>query len=118
MYEMLWVPDLIFANEKKGGFHTLTTDNRLITLKEKGEVYTSIRISLTLGCFMNFKIFPMDLQTCPMQLESFGNSMDTLRFTWQKKNAIQLNNNIVLPQFAIRGFKLKDCTKVCLDGVA
>jgi len=31
MYQMLWVPDLIFSNEKKGGFHTLTTDNRLVS---------------------------------------------------------------------------------------
>ena len=37
MYKMLWVPDLIFSNEKKGGFHTLTTDNRLLKLKESGE---------------------------------------------------------------------------------
>lgn len=112
MYKMLWVPDLIFSNEKKGGFHTLTTDNRLLKLQEGGEVYTSIRISLTLGCYMNFKIFPMDMQTCPMQLESFGNSVESLRFIWQKKNAIQLNNNIVLPQFEVKGFKLTDCTKV------
>ena len=46
MYEELWVPDLIFANEKKGDFHTLTTDNRLLSLRNDGEVYTSIRKGL------------------------------------------------------------------------
>ena len=76
-----------------------------------GDVYTSIRISLTLGCYMSFYIFPMDVQTCPIELESFGYSMETLQFTWQKKDAIQLNPYIVLPQFEIKGFKLSDCTK-------
>ena len=52
---------------------------RLLTLSKNGDVYTSIRISLTLGCYMNFHIFPMDIQTCPIELESFGYSMDILR---------------------------------------
>ena len=60
---------------------------------------------------MSFHIFPMDIQTCPIELESFGYSMETLRFNWQEKDAIQLNPYIVLPQFEIRGYKLKDCTK-------
>ena len=115
---------------------------RLLTLSKNGDVYTSIRISLTLGCYMNFHIFPMDIQTCPIELESFGYSMDILRivqilvpclmhlfkcktrqwkiveflhlfkrFNWQEKGALQLNPYIVLPQFEIKGFKLKDCTK-------
>ena len=53
----------------------------------------------------------MDIQTCPIELESFGYSMDILRFNWQQKDAIQLNPYIVLPQFEIKGFKLSDCTK-------
>ena len=84
---------------------------RLLALSSNGDVYTSIRISLTLGCYMSFHIFPMDIQTCPIELESFGYSMETLQFNWQAKNAIQLNPYIVLPQFEIKGFKLQDCTK-------
>ena len=53
----------------------------------------------------------MDIQTCPIELESFGYSTETLQFNWQEKNAIQLNPYIVLPQFEIKGFKLQDCTK-------
>ena len=60
-----------------------------------------------LGCYMSFHIFPMDIQTCPIELESFGYSMETLRFNWQENEAIQLNPYIVLPQFEIRGYKLK-----------
>ena len=57
----------------------MATFERLLTLRKNGDVYTSIRISLTLGCYMNFHIFPMDIQTCPIELESFGYSMDILR---------------------------------------
>jgi hypothetical protein len=67
----------------QGGFKWSTTVFQYInTMKFSAKVsyvfYPYERISLTLGCFMNFKIFPMDMQTCPMQLESFGNSMDSL----------------------------------------
>ena len=38
------------------------------------------------------------------------------RFKWQEKGALQLNPYIVLPQFEIKGFKLKDCTKHYTSG--
>ena len=68
----------------------LKNDNhrRLLTLSKNGDVYTSIRISLTLGCYMNFHIFPMDIQTCPIELESFGYSMDILRIVQILKHSL------------------------------
>ena len=32
-----------------------------------GDVYVSIRITLTLACYMNLEIFPMDLQKCTLE---------------------------------------------------
>ncbi|MBN3288184.1 GLRA3 protein, partial [Polyodon spathula] len=70
MLDSIWKPDLFFANEKGAHFHEVTTDNKLLRIFKNGNVLYSIRLTLTLSCPMNLKNFPMDVQTCIMQLES------------------------------------------------
>ncbi|XP_056672630.1 glycine receptor subunit alpha-1 [Monodelphis domestica] len=70
MLDSIWKPDLFFANEKGAHFHEITTDNKLLRISRNGNVLYSIRITLTLACPMDLKNFPMDVQTCIMQLES------------------------------------------------
>ncbi|MGH0167365.1 UNVERIFIED_CONTAM: hypothetical protein FKN15_052428, partial [Acipenser sinensis] len=72
MLDSIWKPDLFFANEKGANFHEVTTDNKLLRIFKNGNVLYSIRITLILACPMDLKNFPMDVQTCIMQLESFG----------------------------------------------
>ncbi|MGH0170874.1 UNVERIFIED_CONTAM: hypothetical protein FKN15_063044, partial [Acipenser sinensis] len=70
MLDSIWKPDLFFANEKGANFHEVTTDNKLLRIFKNGNVLYSIRITLILACPMDLKNFPMDVQTCIMQLES------------------------------------------------
>uniref|UniRef100_A0A3Q2QUE2 Glycine receptor, alpha 3 n=1 Tax=Fundulus heteroclitus TaxID=8078 RepID=A0A3Q2QUE2_FUNHE len=70
MLDSIWKPDLFFANEKGAHFHEVTTDNKLLRIFKNGNVLYSIRLTLTLSCPMDLKNFPMDVQTCIMQLES------------------------------------------------
>ncbi|MBN3326617.1 GLRA3 protein, partial [Atractosteus spatula] len=73
MLDSIWKPDLFFANEKGAHFHEVTTDNKLLRIFKNGNVLYSIRLTLTLSCPMDLKNFPMDVQTCIMQLESCKN---------------------------------------------
>ncbi|ETE68391.1 Glycine receptor subunit alpha-1, partial [Ophiophagus hannah] len=69
-------------------------------------------ITLTLACPMDLKNFPMDVQTCIMQLESFGYTMNDLIFEWQEKGAVQVADGLTLPQFILKEEKdLRYCTK-------
>ncbi|XP_008114540.1 glycine receptor subunit alpha-1 isoform X2 [Anolis sagrei] len=112
MLDSIWKPDLFFANEKGAHFHEITTDNKLLRISKNGNVLYSIRITLTLACPMDLKNFPMDVQTCIMQLESFGYTMNDLIFKWQKANAVQIAEGLTLPQFILKEEKdLRDCTK-------
>ncbi|KAG9331133.1 hypothetical protein JZ751_019971 [Albula glossodonta] len=70
MLDSIWKPDLFFANEKGANFHDVTTDNKLLRIFKDGNVLYSIRLTLILSCPMDLKNFPMDVQTCSMQLES------------------------------------------------
>ena len=52
LLDKLWMPDLIFTNEKSSRFHNVTTENKLVRLSKNGDVYTSMRISLVLSRFV------------------------------------------------------------------
>ncbi|NWZ96119.1 GLRA3 protein, partial [Nesospiza acunhae] len=92
MLDSIWKPDLFFANEKGANFHEVTTDNKLLRIFKNGNVLYSIRLTLILSCPMDLKNFPMDVQTCIMQLES--------------------SEGLTLPQFLLKEEKdLCYCTK-------
>ncbi|XP_055061050.2 glycine receptor subunit alpha-3 [Misgurnus anguillicaudatus] len=112
MLDSIWKPDLFFANEKGAHFHDVTTDNKLLRIFKNGNVLYSIRLTLTLSCPMDLKNFPMDVQTCIMQLESFGYTMNDLIFEWQAKGPVQVADGLTLPQFILKDESdLRYCTK-------
>lgn len=99
------------------------------------------RLTLTLSCPMDLKNFPMDSQTCTMQLEScelivqgsktlhidfvmnlshtlvsvslvVGYTMNDLIFEWLDVGAVQVADDLTLPQFVLKEEKgLGYCTK-------
>ncbi|XP_047463131.1 glycine receptor, alpha 4b isoform X1 [Mugil cephalus] len=143
MLDSIWKPDLFFANEKGANFHEVTTDNKLLRIFQNGNVLYSIRLTLTLSCPMDLKNFPMDSQTCTMQLESceffflfknitftvdpltnssaycarslsllVGYTMNDLIFEWLDVGAVQVADDLMLPQFVLKEEKgLGYCTK-------
>uniref|UniRef100_A0A665VHW0 Glycine receptor, alpha 4b n=1 Tax=Echeneis naucrates TaxID=173247 RepID=A0A665VHW0_ECHNA len=112
MLDSIWKPDLFFANEKGANFHEVTTDNKLLRIFQNGNVLYSIRLTLTLSCPMDLKNFPMDSQMCTMQLESFGYTMNDLIFEWLDVGAVQVADDLTLPQFVLKEEKgLGYCTK-------
>ncbi|XP_027463992.1 glycine receptor subunit alpha-2 isoform X3 [Zalophus californianus] len=112
MLDSIWKPDLFFANEKGANFHDVTTDNKLLRISKNGKVLYSIRLTLTLSCPMDLKNFPMDVQTCTMQLESFGYTMNDLIFEWLSDGPVQVAEGLTLPQFILKEEKeLGYCTK-------
>lgn len=66
----MWMPDLFFSNEKEGHFHNIIMPNVYIRIFPNGSVLYSIRISLTLACPMNLKLYPLDRQICSLRMAS------------------------------------------------
>ena len=61
MLTKLWLPDLFFANEKKANFHKVTQDNKLVRIYKNGDIYISVRITLTLGNVRICEYFHLEL---------------------------------------------------------
>ncbi|KAF0290231.1 Glutamate-gated chloride channel [Amphibalanus amphitrite] len=68
--EKIWMPDLFFKNEKTGQLHEITMPNMYIRIFSDGGVLYSVRISLTLSCPMDLKLYPLDKQTCSLKMAS------------------------------------------------
>ncbi|KER23598.1 hypothetical protein T265_08541 [Opisthorchis viverrini] len=85
MKEMLWLPDLFFRNAKSGFLHKITQPNYLIWVDTDGVVTFSQKISLKASCPMNLWNFPLDTQSCKLNMGSYGYAKTDLDFCWWRK---------------------------------
>lgn len=131
------MPDLFFSNEKEGHFHNIIMPNVYIRIFPNGNVLYSIRISLTLSCPMNLKLYPLDKQTCSLRMASCkclevvveqrswfngtyscdtpitwisdGWTTDDLVFLWKEGDPVQVVKNLHLPRFTLEKFLTDYC---------
>ncbi|XP_071951834.1 gamma-aminobutyric acid receptor subunit beta-3-like isoform X2 [Antedon mediterranea] len=105
MAKRVWIPDTYFINEKKASYHTILTENTLISITPSGDMLYSTRLTLTAGCLMDLKYFPMDTQHCDLWLESYAYSNQHVKYSWvgNDSSAIYLDPSIALSQFNLLG---------------
>ncbi|GAB1607581.1 glycine receptor subunit alpha-2-like isoform X1 [Argonauta hians] len=107
-----WVPDLFFSNEKKGGFHDVTKPNRMLLIYRNGTVFYSIRLSLTLSCYMRLERYPMDDQVCSMIMESYSYSAENVFFKWiESQKPVVVDKSIEMPQYTLKRHVAVKCKK-------
>ncbi|XP_015512330.1 glycine receptor alpha 1 isoform X2 [Neodiprion pinetum] len=105
----VWMPDLFFSNEKEGHFHNIIMPNVYIRIFPYGSVLYSIRISLTLSCPMDLKLYPLDRQICSLRMASYGWTTDDLVFLWKDGDPVQVVKNLHLPRFTLEKFLTDYC---------
>ncbi|XP_028845299.1 gamma-aminobutyric acid type A receptor subunit zeta [Denticeps clupeoides] len=86
LVELLWVPDTFIVDSKKSFLHDITVENRLIRIFPNGTVLYALRITTTVACRMDLTKYPMDRQTCTLQLESWGYNVKDVVFYWTRGN--------------------------------
>ncbi|XP_047620231.1 gamma-aminobutyric acid receptor subunit theta [Phacochoerus africanus] len=104
MLEKLWVPDCYFLNSKDAFVHDVTVENRVFQLQPDGTVRYGIRLTTTAACSMNLQNFPLDKQTCKLEVESYGYTVEDILLYWEGNgNAIQGTEKLHIPQFSFLG---------------
>ncbi|XP_071526262.1 glutamate-gated chloride channel-like [Panulirus ornatus] len=116
--DMVWMPDLFFKNEKEGHFHKIILPNLYIRIYPNGGVLYSIRISLTLSCPMDLKLFPLDRQQCQLLMASYGWTTEDLVFLWKDVDPVQVTKNLHLPRFTLEKFITDYCNSKTNTGQA
>ncbi|KAK5638399.1 hypothetical protein RI129_012694 [Pyrocoelia pectoralis] len=112
----IWEPDLFFSNENEGHFHVMMKPNLYYRIFPDGHVLYSRRLSLTLGCPMNFKLFPFDQPICTIRMASYGYTTEDIDFRWKDGDPVQVVRNLQLPKLSLRGIWTDYCTSTTSTG--
>ncbi|KAK0159108.1 hypothetical protein PV328_010033 [Microctonus aethiopoides] len=70
-FHNIWQPDPYFLNAKVSEIATLTQKFSSVTLFRNKTVTYSARMHAIVACQMEFQLYPMDIQICPIYIESY-----------------------------------------------
>ncbi|XP_057200360.1 gamma-aminobutyric acid receptor subunit rho-1 isoform X2 [Triplophysa rosa] len=105
LVKKIWVPDMFFVHSKRSFIHDTTTDNVMLRVYPDGNVLYSLRVTVTAMCNMDLSRFPLDTQTCSLEIESYAYTDDDLMLYWKKGNeSLNTDERISLSQFRIQKF--------------
>ncbi|PVD34536.1 hypothetical protein C0Q70_05811 [Pomacea canaliculata] len=108
--DKLWVPDIYFRNEKSASVHNVTVPNRLLHLHKNGTVLYSSRLSMTLSCQMDLTLFPLDVQSCPLIIQSYSYTTANVDFQWtQADGKVTKADDLEMARFIDAGVITADC---------
>ncbi|XP_041105482.1 gamma-aminobutyric acid receptor subunit rho-2a [Polyodon spathula] len=105
LVKKIWVPDVFFVHSKRSFIHDTTTDNIMLRVFPDGHVLYSLRVTVTAMCNMDFSRFPLDTQTCSLELESYAYTDEDLMLYWKNgEESLKIDERISLSQFLIQKF--------------
>jgi gamma-aminobutyric acid receptor subunit beta len=102
--EKIWVPDTFFANDKHSFLHDVTEKNKMVRLHGDGYIAYGMRFTTTLACMMDLHYYPLDVQNCTVEIESYGYPMQDVIMKWKGDNprrAVHGVNEVEIPQFTV-----------------
>lgn len=99
MLRKIWKPDTYIFNGRKSYLHTITTPNKFMRLFPNGRVLYSQRLTIRASCQMDLSHFPMDMQSCPLSIGSFGYSKDDVEYRWTKGRGVNIASDMKMSQF-------------------
>ncbi|ELT97902.1 hypothetical protein CAPTEDRAFT_188314 [Capitella teleta] len=77
-----WLPDGFFYNSKAVKFHDEPAPNFLFRVHPNGTILFSQRLTITISCFMDLRLFPFDTQHCPVEVGSYSYKSTALKYEW------------------------------------
>ncbi|XP_022255758.1 glycine receptor subunit alpha-2-like isoform X1 [Limulus polyphemus] len=91
-----WIPDTYATNAKSVYTPSYASSTKVlrITLRDSGtcEMEYTIRLAAVVACQMEFKQYPVDVQTCPFTMRSYAYPFNTVRYEWTDSRSGVLKN--------------------------
>ncbi|XP_062931902.1 gamma-aminobutyric acid receptor subunit rho-3 [Cynocephalus volans] len=105
LIKKIWMPDIFFVHSKRSFIHDTTMENIMLRVHPDGNVLLSVRITVSAMCFMDFSKFPLDTQSCSLELESYAYNEEDLILYWKHGNkSLNTEEHISLSQFFVEDF--------------
>ncbi|XP_075749011.1 glycine receptor subunit alpha-2 isoform X1 [Rhipicephalus microplus] len=109
LVQMIWKPEVFFANAKHAEFQYVTVPNVLVRINPTGEILYMLRLKLRFSCMMDLYRYPMDSQVCSIEIASFSKTTEELLLKWSESQPVVLFDNLKLPQFEIEKVNTSLC---------
>ena len=88
--DIIWCPNLTLLNSDDN--HRVN-EHVAAHIDTEGNVFLSQRMKATCTCLMNLTSYPMDVQNCPFQLQSYAYTMNEVRLEWHA-DPYEMDENI------------------------
>ncbi|KAK8748389.1 hypothetical protein OTU49_016117, partial [Cherax quadricarinatus] len=111
LVKMLWKPEVYFPNAKDSDFQYVTVPNVMLRVHPDGTILYILRLKLTFSCMMDLSSFPLDHQTCYIQIASFVKTTRELELVWYEHLPIKMYKRLKLPQFEIKEIRVDTCNQ-------
>ncbi|ODM90107.1 Gamma-aminobutyric acid receptor subunit alpha-6 [Orchesella cincta] len=130
--DKVWKPDTYFVNGKKSYLHSITVPNKFLRLRQDGLLTYSMRLTIKASCPMHLRKFPLDSQSCPLEIGSckreladddhdekaslskfhlfYGYSNNDVLYAWFKsgKDPVGREEGVNLAQYDLTEIKTKE----------
>uniref|UniRef100_A0A183CYJ9 Neur_chan_LBD domain-containing protein n=1 Tax=Gongylonema pulchrum TaxID=637853 RepID=A0A183CYJ9_9BILA len=118
IFELMWHPDVYFANARQASFQEITEDNFLVWIDPTGRVFYDCRISMVVICMMNLWKYPLDMQRCELRILSYAYPESQLRLQWSERiKPIDRNMEIRMPDMQLIDIRTGHCNGTYSTGV-
>ncbi|XP_069941224.1 glycine receptor subunit alpha-3 isoform X2 [Cherax quadricarinatus] len=109
LVRMLWKPEVYFPNSKDGDFQYVTVPNVLVRIHPDGAILYILRMKMKFSCMMDLSTFPLDHQTCFIQIASFAKTTRELELVWYEHDPVKMYRGLQLPQFQVKSIRMDTC---------
>uniref|UniRef100_A0A0N4ZNV6 Ligand-gated ion channel n=1 Tax=Parastrongyloides trichosuri TaxID=131310 RepID=A0A0N4ZNV6_PARTI len=107
--DLVWVPDLYFANARTANKHKVTVPNFNMYIAKDGTVSYGVRVTLNVATNLDLKNYPHDKQQTEIKIISYAHVTSEMNVTWFTETPINFNDEIGLPEFKITGVNPDYC---------
>ncbi|XP_022240284.1 glycine receptor subunit alpha-2-like isoform X2 [Limulus polyphemus] len=101
--KFFWIPDTYVVNAKRVNrpSKALSTEVLKVKINDTGECQLeySVKLAAVIGCQMEFKHYPVDIQVCPFILRSYSYPYNDVEYKWVVENeTLDVNRDLKLLQ--------------------
>lgn len=115
LVQAIWKPEVYFPNAKSAEFQYVTVPNLLLSIKPFGKILYMLRLKLTFSCMMELNKYPLDDQTCTMEIASFSKTTRELLLKWSNE-PVRLSSEVKMPQFLVEDVIAETCDETAIMG--
>ncbi|XP_050094626.1 glycine receptor subunit alpha-1-like [Anopheles aquasalis] len=91
--DMIWVPDLYIRQLREMKMLNVFEEISSLRLYENSTISLAIGATIIIKCDMDFVLYPLDVQRCPVDFSSYKYPVKDLRFRWRTENALSFPND-------------------------